>query len=470
MIRFAALIVQFILLALAAIWVASLSGHVRLDVSMPAFPGVQDAMSYNGAVDIRLLILAAVAILALILILHRLTWMMVDLPRHWRRRKKYRDLQKGLRAVTLGFGAIAAGEGAAARAQAEKAKTRLAGSSVLPLMIEAQAARLEGRPQDADMHFRALMDHKDAALIGLRGLMQSAIEAQNMPYALNLARKALKQHPKQIWIMRAVYDLEIRLRQWSEAWRSLERLEKEKGLPAARMTSDRIAMLLLQAEEDLARNEREAALAKLKKAKAYDPSSVPACLALARYYARHDRPAKAIKIIEAAWSLAPHPDYAPLWATLIPAAQPGKGTGMERMKWHERLAARNPSNSESRLMLARAAIEEKLWGDARMHLGHIEDTGQIDARFYLLKAELEDKTTGIAEFVLAWRDKARNAPAPETWICTQTGRSYERWSPLAAPHGSFNTIVWGRPYQGPNALPGPAVLPAADLFPPALPS
>ena len=40
-------------------------------------------------------------------------------------------------------------------------------------------------------------------------------------------------------------------------------------------------------------------------------------------------------------------------------------------------------------------------------------------------------------------EKAADAAADKVWICRETGRIYDRWSPIAEPHGSFNTIVWG---------------------------
>jgi hypothetical protein len=92
-------------------------------------------------------------------------------------------------------------------------------------------------------------------------------------------------------------------------------------------------------------------------------------------------------------------------------------------------------------------MDHKFWGDARNYLKQAEDAGATDARTYRLRAELEDQTTRLDEFVMGWQEKAAEAPPEKTWVCRETGRIYDHWHAIAMPHGSFNTIAWDHPYS-----------------------
>ena len=62
------------------------------------------------------------------------------------------------------------------------------------------------------------------------------------------------------------------------------------------------------------------------------------------------------------------------------------------MKASELLAKYNPQHTESYIARIEAALEAKLWGEARKNLGIIshENTKKIDARVCRLWASLED--------------------------------------------------------------------------------
>jgi len=50
--------------------------------------------------------------------------------------------------------------------------------------------------------------------------------------------------------------------------------------------------------------------------------------------------------------------------------------------------------------------------------------------------------------VRRWLERAMDAPENKVWTCAQSGLIYDRWSAFAAPHNSFNTILWDYPGVG----------------------
>jgi HemY protein len=101
----------------------------------------------------------------------------------------------------------------------------------------------------------------------------------------------------------------------------------------------------------------------------------------------------------------------------------------------------NGSSARGWIETARAAMAAGLWGEARSFLRRASEIEESAALFKLY-SELEDRTGGDRDSVRDWLLKASSAPQAKVWVCLQSGLIYADWSPVAEPHGSFNTIVW----------------------------
>jgi len=120
-----------------------------------------------------------------------------------------------------------------------------------------------------------------------------------------------------------------------------------------------------------------------------------------------------------------------------------------RLKWYKRLLAINPQSVQGLLAVAEAAIQDSLWGEARNYLDRAEAI-RTTSKLYELRAALEKKSGNNDELNIAkYMKMAQNTEAEPHWICSETGRLYDRWSPIALPHGSFNTIIWDIPQNLP---------------------
>src|SRR4029078_4991929 len=72
---------------------------------------------------------------------------------------------------------------------------------------------------------------------------------------------------------------------------------------------------------------------------------------------------RALKTLERAWSLAPHPGLAVLYLKATGESDPLKRVGIVR-----RLVAQKPDDMESQLALAQAALDAGLWGGGRRYV------------------------------------------------------------------------------------------------------
>ena len=419
------------LLVAIAVWVADRPGSVRIEW-----------LEYTFTVHLGLFLLVMLGATLLSIFLYNVIRTFADLPKSYRRYLEIRRKDKGYRALTLGLTAVAAGDTRSAVYQAHRVTKLMPGDKGLPLLLNAQAARLDGREEDARESFVALLESEDAAFLGVRGLLQAALDMGNYTKALELARQALKLHPKQPWILSTVYELEIRMQDWPSARDTLYRAEKAKAISAEKAKSDRVAMLLAEADILAKDGRHKDALKAVKKAVAIDADFVPAVIRFARLSNMEGQRKPAVKIIERAWKINPHPEYVQVWEILAPQGTTKKPMG--RMQWMEKLLEVNGESAAAQTEAGRVAMEQGLWGEARGHLRRAEGL-EPSARIYRMLAELEERSGGSEEAAMTWLEKASAAPPARGWVCKQSGRIYGQWQPIAQPHGAFNTIAWDFP-------------------------
>jgi HemY protein len=428
-------VIKTAILVAAAVWVANRPGDVEIHW-----------LGYEVKTQVGLALLALLVVLLLCLFVYRIFTEIIKFPASWSRYREHGKRQKGFRALTLGLTAVAAGDAKMANYHAHRARQLLHSDKGLTVLLEAQAARLKGDDAAARGHFEKLMNNADTAFLGLRGLLLHALEKGDNRQAHALARHAVSLHPDQPWILRMAYDLEVRQRHWQEAHRLLKQGVKHDAFDESRAARDRVALYLQEGREFLEAGNEGAALARFKQARNADPYFVPAALALARYYIDHMNLKAAAGIIEKAWKENPHPELAALWREAMPKKLAKDSSGS--MKWYERLVALRPDDAESQLAAAGAAIENGLWGSARAYLERA-DSLRPGPRLYRLRARLAQALDRPEEASLMLR-KAAEAPPEKTWVCTQTGRTYDHWSLVAEPHGAFNTVVWDYPHPERN--------------------
>ncbi len=316
------LLAAVVVLALA--WgLASLPGRISGEIGDISFEAP------TSVAGLGLLLLFAVLYALL-----RLLGAMVRLPRTIRDRRARRRRVSGDLAVTHTLLALAAGDTGDARREANRAR-RLLGDTPATLLLAAEAGRIAGRSDEAETAFRALADRSDAAFLGLRGLLRQAIERGDWAAAMALARQAEAVQPGAVWLRRERARLAVRAGEWSDA------------LALADADAPKAALATAAA---LASTDAAQALRLARQAWQDDPSLAPAALAYAKQLRAAGREPRAWSVIRHSWSIAPQPELADF--ALAPVAD-----ALARTQAAQRLTEANPAHAESRLVLARTALE-----------------------------------------------------------------------------------------------------------------
>jgi len=419
--------VLFLLLVAAAAagaaWVADQPGNV--------------ALSWNGwRVETSLAVFALA--LSITIVAAMLLWSFVRVlwraPAKMRHRRRERRRARGRHAITHGLLAIGHGDATAARAHADAAR-RHAGDDPLALLLHAQSAQLLGDSQGANAAFRAMAEREDTRLLGLRGLFIEAQRADDPVGAVMIAEEALKLSPASNWASHAVLGFRCAKGDWSGALAILDNNFSARLIDRPAYRRQRAVLLTARALETES-SDRDLSRRSVMEAIKLAPTLVPAAVLASKYESEAHRVRHAMRIVEAAWVVHPHPDLADAYAHVRLG-----DSARERLARVESLAAKAPGHLESALALARAAIDASEFGRARAALASF--VGAPTQRVAMLMAEVERNEHGDSGRARAWTLRAVRALHDPAW--TADGYVSDRWRPVSPVSGRLDAFQWQTP-------------------------
>ena len=401
------LVVAGVAVALAW-WLAGLPGTVaftagRLSITAPT----------------SLAILAAIVLFLVLYLLVRLLAFLMRLPSRTRRMRRERVRASGERAVTRTLLALAGGDSAAARTEARRTR-ELLGDTPQTLLLAAYAGRQAGQQEEADAAFNLLAARKDAAFLGLRGLLQGAVAGGDWDRAHALARRAEEIAPGTPWLRAERGRLAIRAGSWHEAL--------ELAGPG-----DPVAALSVAAANSATDAGEARRLA--KRAWKADPGFAPAALAYASRLRDAGKESRAQEVLRLGWAKSPHPD-------LADAALAGGTYTVSRERRADALAAAAPDHPESHLLLARSNLAAGQLPDARRHAEAALAAGMNQRRVWLVLAQVAEQQDDRPMADESLRKAAEAEPDP-VWRCENCGTVQDGWRPVCETCHTAGRITWG---------------------------
>lgn len=318
--------------AFGAAWFADNPGTVRMEwLGYRA----ETSMTVLGFL-LALLVFTGMAVQKLITLIAR------DLPFSAEKRRK-RRLEKGYVALNQAMVALSAGDKKLAQRLTNKA-VQLLPSQPLTHVMAAEAAKLADNPAQIRAHYEALAESKEAAFLGLRGLVGEARASGETTKARALAAQALALRPKSTWALKTVFDFAVASADWGDALAVLEKAERAGVFEKPLAKRHRGALLYCQAvEADLAGDEPSARRLSMESVDVR-PDLAPAVALAAKLLQAAGQAMKAEKRILSGWAAGPHPLLLKAWFALA-ADEPAH----MRLKRVETLCAKNPAHLESHL-------------------------------------------------------------------------------------------------------------------------
>ena len=433
----------FVLLAalvVAGVWLANWQGDVTLDlpayeIDLLVFATAWPALRIETSIGVLVLFVAVIAGLAALA--YRSWGAIARAPRGLERKIRDGRRQRGYKALTQGMVAVAAGEAEEARRCSRRAETLL-NEPPLTLLLAAQAAQLDGDEAAAKRYFETMLERQETRFLGLRGLLMLALREGEEAAALGYAKQAYALRPKTPWVLTSLAELSERQGDFEGAALAITEAAKRKALPAATATRQRAVVLLEQALAARAAGRGAEALKRAREAHKQAPGLVPATALLGELLAAAGRRREARKTLEKAWARAPHPALVAAYGASLEARD-----GIDKLKQLERLVAGAAEHGESHLALAEAALDARLWGEARRHLAKTLDAAPGE-RACRLMARLEEAEHGDGGAARQWLLRA-GAASDATWVCQSCGTTAEAWSAHCGACAAFDGYAWRRP-------------------------
>ncbi|MBB4286904.1 heme biosynthesis HemY N-terminal domain-containing protein [Roseospira goensis] len=312
------------------------------------------------------------------------------------------NLERAARGVGEGYAALRAGRGAEAQVEAARARAAFPSTEKSPgALLEADGLALAGKTDAARDLYTALLANPDTEAGALRGLLDLAVKAGDDAAIKEWSERALFKVDSPVWAARPALDLAFRTGQVDGVERPLQVLEQSGEADVAEVRRLRANAFLHRARAAKDAGKLGDAVTLCRQALDLDPDAPEVVDALARILAGAGKAGKAEQLVQDTWKRAPDAVLARTWRDLA-----GTKDAMALANRMQTLAGLNPEHPESRLAAAEAAIEAKMWGQARTQLAPLAAADQPGVRACLLMARVEEGESGDSGKVMDWMRRA----------------------------------------------------------------
>lgn len=420
MIRIVLFLLSVSVIAAGFAWVADRPGEVAITW-----------MGYRVETPVMVAAFAVAVLVLFIMLLWSVVRAILRAPDQVSLFFRHRRAVKGYLAISRGLIAIGAGDLRLARKSADDA-ARLSPGDPLALLLTAQSAQMAGDSITAERTFRDMSARDDTKLLGLRGLYIEAQRRGDADAARAVAEQAVKVQHGVSWAGQAVLDYRCAANDWAGALDALDHMKSALEKPDYRRKRAVLLAARAIALEDIDRDTSSALVLESVK---LAPDLVPAAALAGQRLSEAGDVRKARKILEAAWTINPHPDIAERYANLRLG-----DSARERLARMQKLAEKVPGQLEGALAVARAALDAREFAAARAALApHVSAPTR---RVATLMAEIEEAEHGDEGRVREWMSRAMRASGDPVW--TADGVVSERWLPVS-PNGRLDGFEWKVP-------------------------
>ena len=398
-------------------------------------PGSIDITWLGYEITLHIVVLAFLLLLLIFVVafFSILLWRLFTWPSRRRARVKHRTFKRGLEQLTRGVTALAMGDEDMAEEALKKALLALP-NEPLPQLLNAQLLQRQGKHADAEVQFRALMNHTSTAELATRRLIEQHVARHAWADAAKLAEDARTRAPRDHWLIVTLIDLYTRAKNvapilaLTEGWQWQSPLPKEERHHFAALAY----YLAAQLTDNAHKKEQS-----LRHAVGYAPDFLPAIIDYATLLLSESNKRSARKWLLEAWNARPvNLLIPPILASIhedTPRAQMRllkPFLAKELTAAHHLLIARN-AMALHEYAAARTALEEALT---------FEESKEVAT----LMAEVERELRSDAA-AARWLARAVDAPVGMGWVCQHCGAVHGQWHSHCTQCDHFDTLQYERP-------------------------
>ncbi len=389
---------------------------------------------YHIEMPASLLAVGLFLLLSISLIFHGLWRKLWQIPEnYWQYLKKKREI-KGEKLLIEALTAISAQQPEEAQHSIELAKV-LIPDHPLTSFVAAQSAHMNQDHAKAKVHFESMVKHPHLRFLGLRGLILQAQEQKDWVHAEVLLKQALKLRPDSPWVHEQIQKNQFNLIQAGQEGQ-IATQSVQKVLHPHKVQSHQAISYWLKALQEKKNSEPYVAL--MQKAYHLWPGNVAIACALASAYYQMNSSSKAQKILSNAYKITPHRQLAECWIKGHDTLKP-----LEIYQELEKIVQPFPCHPETLWIMAQAAVEAHLWGQAYQYLQELHKNYQDTKEVCHLMAQLEEaQNPQRHDHARGWWKKAVSALSDPSWVCQKCSSQQESWQPICQKCGAVDQSQW----------------------------
>ena len=424
MIRYLFILFQFIFLLIIAGWAIKKSQPV--------------SFTFNDLIittSTSVLIIGLLIIILTALLFQRIIFFFKQTVLKYKVRKERITYEKGYNSFLLGMVALANKDFRKALVETKKVTKHFKDES-LGLLLKSETLKIEKKYDELNDVYEVMLKNTHTNLLGLRGLMEQNLRAQDFHHAFIYGEKLFNLNPK----IDKLYQTLINIIGKTNNWQKLVQINDQ-------------ALKLRIIDKDVYEENKSIALYEIAKIKRYSSENeaiglMEKALKLRTYFAPYvayyiqllidnNKLLKAKNYLNKVWSKFSHPK---LKAEIKLLSKAMKISHYELVKF---IIANSPNTFDSKILLTESLIENENWQEAKKQLSSFLEH-KPKREVCLLMAKIEEGDTNDPQKINSWISRSNLGKLSKIWVCRISNISQSEWAPVSKA-GYFNSLDWKYP-------------------------
>ena len=429
MIRYLFILFQFIFLLTIAGW--------AINKSQPVSFTFNDLIITTST---SVLIIILLVIILVTLLLQRTIFFFKQTVLKYKINKERNTYEKGYNAFLLGMVALANKDFRKAVSETKKVTKHFKDES-LGLLLKSETLKVEKKYDELNHVYEAMLKNTHTSLLGLRGLMEQNLRAQDFHHAFIYGEKLFNLNPK----IDKLYQTLINIVGKTNNWQKLIQINDQ-------------ALKFRIINKDVYEENKSIALYEIAKIKRYSSENeaiglIEKALKLRNYFAPYvsyyiqllidnNKLPKAKNYLNKIWSKFSHPN---LRAEIKLLSQAMKISHYELAKL---ITANSPNTFDSKILLTESLIDNENWQEAKKQLSSLLEH-KPKREVCLLMAKIEEGDSNDPQKINSWISRSNFGKLGKIWVCRISNTSQSEWSTVSKA-GYFNSLDWKYPTNSIN--------------------
>ena len=424
MLRLLYIFFQFIILLIIASWAIQNSKPVSF-----VFRDITILTSTS------VLIIGLLVVVIICLLLQRFIFFLKQSKQKYKFYRERSIIEKGHNSFVQGMVALANKDFKRVIIEAKNANKYLKNKS-LSLLLTSETLKIEKKFDQLNIVYEEMLNEPNMNLLGLRGLMEQNLRAQDYHHAFIYGEKLLHLNPKIEKLYETLINIIGKTNNWQKMIYLSEQSLKYKIIDKKTYIENK-SIAYFEIAKIKHKSFEQESIELIEKALKLKENFAPYVSFYIQLLINNNKLDKAKKVLRKTWTAFPHPHLKQHMQALAKALK------ISYLDLVKHIVSNTKDNYESRILLAESYIENQSWDDARLKIKSL-----LNHKPYrdvcLLMAKIEEGYSGDSHKINAWISRSNLGKLSKIWVCHISGISQTNWTSVSKA-GYFNSLEWKYP-------------------------